>query len=98
MANFIVNCTTCGADWSAGLWTPDCEECGGGAMTIPCPTCGGQCGNVWQRAVMDSWDFQLAHWVGSCGLPPEQRQKLLRQRLLSQHKPKGDSDDDPAQN
>lgn len=63
-------CCTCGADWKAGAFGPDCPECGGGALERPCMRCGGRCGAVWRRAVMDSQDEGLAHWVGSCRLPP----------------------------
>jgi hypothetical protein len=59
-------CTRCGADWTAGRFSPGCGECGGGAMTRDCEYCQGRCGAVWQRAVIDSNDARRAHWVGAC--------------------------------
>jgi hypothetical protein len=61
-------CWTCGADWTAGIWTAECPECGGGALEIPCPLCSGRCGMTLQKAVADSNDFGMGHWIGSCGL------------------------------
>jgi len=62
------DCPTCGSSWTEGLYGPECDTCGGGAMDRPCPVCGGICGRVWRRAVMDSQDSGLAHWIGHCGL------------------------------
>jgi hypothetical protein len=61
------HCYTCGADWSKGDWTKDCLECGGGALKGPCVFCGGKCGGESSRAIMDSNDFGIGHWVGICG-------------------------------
>lgn len=61
-----IRCTTCGADWSAGAHSTDCVECGGGALTTPCPYCDGYCGATWRRAVLDSQDAGEAHWLGQC--------------------------------
>jgi hypothetical protein len=63
-----VPCPTCGADWAGGEVQPECPCCGGFAMRRPCPVCGGRCGAVWDRAVADSMDEGVAHWVGSCRL------------------------------
>lgn len=63
-------CHSCGADWSQGHYSPGCQQCGGGALEIACPVCHGRCGRRWQRAVLDSWDFNIAHWAGQCGLAP----------------------------
>jgi hypothetical protein len=62
-------CYSCGADWSAGQFSADCPECGGGAMTRSCIYCGGGCGAVMERAVSDSNDSGLGHWAGRCLLP-----------------------------
>ncbi len=78
----MVQCQDCGADWSEGKWTPGCKQCGGGAMTIPCPICDGLCGKHWQRAVADSWDFGQAHWFGSCGLPQAEQNAIMRRRAM----------------
>ncbi|MBI1179912.1 MAG: hypothetical protein GC201_05090 [Alphaproteobacteria bacterium] len=64
--NGALRCGTCGADWSRGDFGPSCPECGGGAMVIACPVCGGACGSAWRRAVLDSRDSQTAHWIGRC--------------------------------
>ena len=42
---------SCGSGWYDGEVGEDCEECGGQAMTRPCPLCQGQCGAVWSRSV-----------------------------------------------
>ena len=67
------SCTSCGVAWSAGQFTPDCPECGGGAMDRACPICAGACGRRWDRAPLDSQDAHEAHWVGGCGLPLEEQ-------------------------
>ena len=63
-------CTSCGANWTEGEYSDDCRECGGGAMERSCILCGGRCGSIFKRAVIDSMDTGEAHWVGSCKLPP----------------------------
>jgi len=75
-------CTNCGADWSAGRWTPDCPQCGGFAMELPCPMCGGKCGAIYPRAVHDSQDANLAHWAGRCLLPSDQQAALRATYIL----------------
>jgi len=71
-------CSSCKAIWSQGEFGRDCPECGGGAMQRNCILCNGQCDSVYQRAVIDSWDSGEAHWIGSCNLPEEEKQKLLK--------------------
>lgn len=61
-------CTSCGANWAEGESNPDCVECGGFALSRHCPVCGGQCGAIWQRAIIDSNDRHEAHWMGKCKL------------------------------
>lgn len=60
-------CVTCGAAWSLGEWSADCAECAGGALKRACPVRAGRCGAVWRRAIMDSRDFGIGHWLGPCG-------------------------------
>ncbi len=59
-------CRSCAARWGEGEYSPDCRECGGGAMVRECPECGGICGACWRRAVQDSHDSREAHWIGRC--------------------------------
>ena len=66
-----MHCRTCGADWSKGYWTKGCNECGGGALEIDCPACGGKCGAKWTKATMDTGDSGMAHWCGNCLNPVE---------------------------
>ncbi|HWP24088.1 MAG TPA: hypothetical protein VNM15_07935 [Candidatus Binatia bacterium] len=65
----MASCNSCGADWDKGEFTEKCGECGGGALTIPCPRCAGRCGAIWQRAVIDSNQSGAAHFIGHCNLP-----------------------------
>lgn len=60
-------CLTCGAVWTEGNFSDNCEECGGGAMENTCLLCGGICGKTWSRMVIDSHDSHTAHWLGGCG-------------------------------
>ena len=76
----MASCTDCGADWSQGRFSVDCKQCGGGALEIDCPVCEGKCGAKWQRAVMDSQDFGLAHWFGSCRLTPQEQAAILQRQ------------------
>jgi hypothetical protein len=75
-----VACTTCGTVWSAGKFTPESKECGGGAMEAPCLVCGGRCGAVWLRAVSDSQSEHLGHWAGRCRLPVEEQRALMEKK------------------
>jgi hypothetical protein len=59
-------CSHCGSNWSKGEFDPHCPECGGGALERACPACGGACGSRWRRAVLDSNDAGVAHWIGQC--------------------------------
>lgn len=65
--NQITACQACGASWSDGSFSEDCEQCGGGGMTRDCAWCQGSCGRQWQRRVLDSWDFNEAQWIAGCG-------------------------------
>ncbi|MBW1887729.1 MAG: hypothetical protein JRI52_05180 [Deltaproteobacteria bacterium] len=74
------SCTSCGTDWSKDKFSVDCPQCGDGAMTLICLICEGHCGRMWTRAVLDSQDFNEAHWVGSCGLPKEEQVAITKKR------------------
>lgn len=77
MSAYSAVCVTCGAVWTDGGFTPDCEECGGGHLQRPCIICGGRCGATMTRAVDDSNDSGIAHWAGRCRLPDDEQAKLL---------------------
>ncbi|KAG8176358.1 hypothetical protein JTE90_006148 [Oedothorax gibbosus] len=62
------SCSNCGVCWYDDHVSLDCGECGGYAMHRPCPTCNGQCGNVWRRDVNKSHVSKHAEWHGSCSL------------------------------
>lgn len=62
----VFTCMTCGARWTDGHWSWRCEECGGGAMRMPCGMCLGTCGGFFERAALDSNDSGLAHFGGLC--------------------------------
>jgi len=74
-------CNSCGVNWSDGEFKPDCPECGGGALERSCLLCDGKCGSIWKRALLDSWDFKEAHWVGGCILPKEEQHKIITNKL-----------------
>lgn len=60
------HCADCNSDWSVGAFDAACGTCGGGALQRSCPICDGRCGAIWQRAVIDSIDRGVAHWIGQC--------------------------------
>lgn len=67
-SNANLQCPACGADWTQGHFTPGCPQCDGGALDRQCPKCGGRCGKRWWRAIADSQDTRIGHWVGRCAL------------------------------
>lgn len=69
-------CGTCGANWTEGQYRSDCPECGGGALEIACPRCGGRCGAKWRRTILDSHDSRSGHWIGACKLSFELAKSL----------------------
>ena len=80
----ILSCRSCAAVWSEGAWKADCEECGGGALKRDCPRCEGVCGEVWERALDDSWSAGVGHWVGRCLLVSGgQRSQPVRESVTS---------------
>ncbi|MCP4188692.1 MAG: hypothetical protein GY763_13900 [Gammaproteobacteria bacterium] len=74
-------CSSCQANWSAGEFGKDCDECGGGALKRNCTLCNSKCDSIYLRAIIDSWDTHEAHWNGSCKLPEEEKQKLIAARI-----------------
>lgn len=64
--NNDIFCTNCGANWSQDRWSLECPQCGGGALERLCSYCDGTCGQRLARSIVDSQDFNLAHWVGTC--------------------------------
>lgn len=72
-------CRGCGADWAAGKFTPGCKRCGGFGLTTPCTICGGACGVVFEKAVMDSNDLGVCHYRGRCAFPTEEWPRLMRE-------------------
>lgn len=82
MPNESTHCTHCNADWTAGQYSKACDLCGGGALVRSCLICNGQCGAEFSRAVLDSWDTGIAHWVGVCKLPIEEQRKLMMEQNI----------------
>lgn len=79
----MARCGTCGADWDEGHYTEACEMCGGGALLKECPGCAGRCGNLWSRAIEDSWELRKAVWVGQCASSePQAHGELLSLGLI----------------
>jgi serine/threonine protein phosphatase PrpC len=73
-------CTSCGARWSAGVFTTGCAECGGGALERACVICGGRCGRGARRMPADSNDARVAHWLFGCALPYGAQATAVRAR------------------
>lgn len=75
-----IKCHSCGAIWSDGEYKEDCQECGGGSLEILCLICGGRCGSMWNRSILDSHDSGIGHWHGRCSLPPEDQAVIFAER------------------
>jgi hypothetical protein len=71
-------CSDCGANWSLGEFSRECIQCGGGALQRNCKLCNGKCKSNYNRAVIDSWDTGEAHWIGSCQLSADEKQKYMK--------------------
>jgi hypothetical protein len=78
-------CSSCGANWTKDEYTHDCMECGGGALERSCIICGGRCGSIYKRAVIDSWDTKEAHWIGGCNLPAGEQLKHMKKWIKKNH-------------
>ena len=71
-------CSSCGANWTNYEYSNDCMECGCGAMERSCIICGGHCGSVYKRSIIDSWDTKEAQWIGSCNLSVAEQLKFIK--------------------
>ncbi|XP_070505540.1 protein pinocchio [Chironomus tepperi] len=60
------SCLSCGVCWTDDHFSFDCAECGGYAITKPCPKCDGSCGNVWTRDFSMTHTYRTAKWNGTC--------------------------------
>ncbi|XP_054156502.1 uncharacterized protein LOC128954913 isoform X2 [Oppia nitens] len=60
------SCFECGVSWHQNHVTLDCSECGGYAMSRPCPECDGKCDSQWQRNLRATHELRKAQWVGQC--------------------------------
>jgi hypothetical protein len=89
-------CLSCGAVWSKGEYSKDCKECGGGALERTCMVCGGNCGTVWKRAILDSNDTGEAHWMGSCALPAREQKKNFGKKFMYENTSQPSEDFNPA--
>ena len=78
-------CSSCEANWAEDEYSNDCMECGGGAMEHSCIICDGNCGSVYKRAVIDSWDTKEAHWVGSCNLSAAEQLQYMKEGMKKNH-------------
>lgn len=76
-------CRLCWCSWSEDYFNEGCSECGGFAMTRPCPICNGRCSAIWMRDVELSHSNNEAYWNGECRLPPDAQQGFLAQLLIS---------------
>ncbi|XP_038051401.1 protein pinocchio-like [Patiria miniata] len=70
-------CISCNATWSDGQFTPGCQECGGYALSRPCPICSGRCQAVWNRDTYMSNKMKSPFWNGDCRLPEPEKQTYL---------------------
>lgn len=62
------SCWLCGCNWQQDHASLDCTECGGYALSRPCPTCDGKCKQIWKRNISATHDHHRALWVGSCSI------------------------------
>lgn len=60
------SCWLCGCNWQQDHVSLDCPECGGYALSRPCPSCDGQCKQMWKRNINGTHDRHKASWVGEC--------------------------------
>lgn len=62
------SCWLCGCNWQQDHVSLDCPECGGYALTRPCPNCDGKCKQIWRRDLSTTHDRHKASWTGQCSL------------------------------
>ncbi|KAK2172390.1 hypothetical protein NP493_966g00003 [Ridgeia piscesae] len=86
-------CQMCWCSWSQGETGQDCQECGGYALSRPCPVCQGRCDSTWHRDVEMSHSQHLAHWDGVCGLPEDEKANFLLLALMDDASPDDITDD-----
>ena len=60
------SCWLCGCNWLEDHVSLDCPECGGYALTRPCPNCDGKCQQRWTRNISATHDRHKALWSGQC--------------------------------
>lgn len=77
----VNKCQLCWNCWHDEQCAQGCEECGGFAMSRPCPVCEGRCGSIWIREVDLSHSTHQAHWDGKCHLSQEEQQRFLLARF-----------------
>lgn len=76
-------CWLCGCNWQQDHISLDCCECGGYALTRPCPKCDGACKQVWERNIKATHDHHRALWRGNCALANCNNGKVLEQGEFS---------------
>lgn len=62
------SCWLCGCNWQQDHVSLDCPECGGYALSRPCPNCDGKCQQVWKRNINTTHDSHKASWTGQCSI------------------------------
>lgn len=62
------SCWLCGCNWQQDHVSLDCPECGGYALSRPCPNCDGKCEQVWKRNINTTHDSHKATWIGQCSM------------------------------
>lgn len=62
------SCWLCGCNWQQDHVSLDCPECGGYALSRPCPNCDGKCEQVWKRNINTTHDSHKASWTGQCSI------------------------------
>lgn len=60
------SCWLCGCNWQQDHVSLDCQECGGYALTRPCPNCEGKCNQIWKRNINKTHNHHTATWTGQC--------------------------------
>lgn len=70
------SCWLCGCNWLEDHVSLDCPECGGYALSRPCPNCDGKCQQTWTRNISATHDRHKALWVGQCKFQSKQTNTL----------------------
>lgn len=71
------SCRLCGCNWLQDHISLDCRECGGYALTRPCPKCDGSCEQLWTRNISATHDRHTAFWSGNCAFENRNNSKDL---------------------